>query len=269
MQEFLPNTYPAGAANPCPLCPAGFIYLASNGSSSRHAGQFQLRRRLRNGLTASAQYTLSTATDNAAAFSGAALSGASIAQDWLDLDAEHGRSSFDQRHLMTAQFQYTTGIGVSGGALLDGLTGALVKGWTFTSQLSAGSGLPLTPVYLNSVSGTGVTGTIRAQLTGASTDPPSGYYLSPLAYTTPASGHWGNAARNSVTGPAQFSLNAGIARTFPWGDRLNLDWRIDAINVLNRVTYAGVNTLVGSPQFGLANRANPMRKVQTSLRLRF
>jgi hypothetical protein len=269
MQEFLPNTYPSGAFNPCPACPSGFIYLASNGTSSRHAGQFQLRRRLRDGLTASAQYTLSKATDNAAAFGGAALNGASIAQDWLDLDAETGPSSFDQRHLLTAQVQYTTGVGVRGGALLDGLTGSLVKGWTFTSQLSVGSGLPLTPVYLNSVSGTGVTGTIRAQLTGASTDAPAGYYLNPAAYTTPAAGHWGNAGRNSVTGPSQFSLNAGVARTFPWGDRWNLDWRVDAINVLNRVTYAGVNMLVGSPQFGLANRANPMRKVQTSLRLRF
>ena len=58
-------------------------------------------------------------------------------------------------------------------------------------------------------------------------------------------------------------------RTFRWGERLNLDWRVDATNVLNRVTYAGVNTIVGSPQFGLPNRANQMRKLQTSLRLRF
>ena len=98
---------------------------------------------------------------------------------------------------------------------------------------------------------------------------PSGFYLNPAAYAPPAPGRWGNAGRNSVTGPAQLGLNAGISRTFPWGDRLNLDWRIDASNVLNRVTYAGVNALVGSPQFGLPTRANPMRKLQTSLRLRF
>ena len=93
--------------------------------------------------------------------------------------------------------------------------------------------------------------------------------LNPAAYTAPQPGRWGNAGRNSVTGPAQFGLNAGVTRTFPWGDRLNLDWRIDATNVLNRVTYSGVNTIVGSPQFGLPNRANTMRKMQTSLRLRF
>ena len=66
MQEFLPNTYPAGASNPCPACPAGFVYLTSNGNSTRHAGQSQLRRRLRNGFTASVQYTLSKAIDDAA-----------------------------------------------------------------------------------------------------------------------------------------------------------------------------------------------------------
>src|SRR5262249_23364993 len=72
LQEFLPNTYPIGAVNPCPSCPSGFVYLTSNGSSSRQAGQVLLRRRLRNGLTASVQYTLSKATDDAAAaFAGA------------------------------------------------------------------------------------------------------------------------------------------------------------------------------------------------------
>ena len=78
---------------------------------------------------------------------------------------------------MTAQFQYTTGVGVGGGTLLDGLKGSLLKGWTVTSQLNAGSGLPLTPVYLTSVPGTGVTGTIRPDATGA-IDPVSSELLS-------------------------------------------------------------------------------------------
>ncbi len=270
MQEFLPNTYPAGALDPCPACPSGFVYLTSNGSSSRHAGQFQLRRRLRNGLTATVQYTLARADDDAAAFLGASLNGSAIAQDWLDLDAERAPSNFDQRHQVTAQFQYTTGMSVTGGALMGGLAGSLFRGWTVTSQLTAGSGLPLTPLYLSPVRGTGVTGTIRAGLTGAPVEAvPAGLYANPAAYGPPAAARWGSAGRNSVTGPSQFNLNAGIRRTFPWGDRLNLEWGLDAINVLNRVTYAGVNMLVGSPQFGLPTSTNSMRKIQSVLRLRF
>ena len=46
VQEFLPNTYPVGAVDPCPSCPSGFAYMTSNGNSTREAGQIQLRRRL-------------------------------------------------------------------------------------------------------------------------------------------------------------------------------------------------------------------------------
>jgi hypothetical protein len=269
MQEFLPNTVPRGAPNPCPACPAGFVYLTSNGDSNRQTGQLQLRRRLRNGLTATVQYTLSKATDDAGAFTGVSMSGSAIAQDWRHLDAEWGPSNFDQRHLLTAQFQYTSGVGAGGGSLVDGPRGSLLRGWTFTSALAAGSGLPVTPVYLTSVNGTGVTGTIRPDVTGTPANAAAGYFFNPAAYAAPAPGTWGNAGRNSLTGPKQFSLDAGIGRTFMWGDRLNLDWRLSATNVLNRVTYAVVNTIVGSPQFGLPTLANPMRKVQASLRLRF
>ncbi|HXH23871.1 MAG TPA: hypothetical protein VNI78_01405, partial [Vicinamibacterales bacterium] len=267
MQQFLPNTYPIGAVNPCPACPSGFRYLTSNGRSIRHAGQVQLRRRLRNGLTASVQYTLADARDDASAFSG--LNVTAVAQDWRDPAADWAPSSFDQRHKVEVQFQYTTGVGVAGGTLLDGLRGALFKGWTITSQLTAGSGLPLTPVYFAPVPGTGFVGTLRPMLTGASTTPAAGSYLNPAAYAVPPPGQWGNAGRNSVRGPAQFAVNAGVSRTFPWGDRLNLEWRVDATNVFNQVTYATVDTVVGSPQFGLPTLANPMRKLQTTIRLRF
>jgi hypothetical protein len=270
MQQFLPNTFPVGASNPCPTCPAGFRYLTSSGHSLRQAGQVQLRRRLRNGFMATVQYTFARATDDAAAFGGATLDGSALAQDWLDLDAEYGPASFDQRHLVTAQLEYTTGAGIAGGTLVDGLKGRLFKDWTFVVQLATGSGLPLTPLYLTAVPGTGVLGPIRAATTGASPDEsPEGYYLNPAAYTVPAAGQWGNAGRNSVGGPAQFALNASVTRTFRMGDRLNLDWRVDATNVLNQVTFASVNTLVTSPQFGLPDRANDMRKLRTSLRVRF
>jgi hypothetical protein len=270
LQEFLPNTEPLGDVNPCSTCPAGFVYLTSGGQSNRQTGQLQLRRRLRNGLSATVQYAMSKATDDAGAFTGVRLDGAAIAQDWRNLDAEEGPSNFDQRHLLTAQLQYTTGAATSRGGMLDGMRGRLFNGWTVTSQLVAGSGLPLTPVYLTSVSGTGVTGTIRPDVTGASTDSvPAGFFLNPSAYAAPAVGRWGTAGRNSVVGPRQFSLDAGVGRSFLWGDRLTLDWRINATNVLNRATYANVNTIVGSPQFGLPTLANPMRKVQSSVRMRF
>jgi len=269
MQMFLPNTFPPGAENPCASCPAGFRYLTSDGRSLRHAASIQVRRRLSGGFTSTVQYTLAKSMDNAAAFGGATLEGSALMQNWLDPEAEYARSTFDQRHLVTASVEYTTGVGVNGGTLVDGWKGRLIKDWTFTATISAGSGLPLTPVYFAPVGGTGIVGSLRADATGVPNHPAPGAYANAAAFAAPASGQWGSASRNSITGPSTFLLNAGVTRTFRVNSRLNLDWRLDATNILNRVTYANVNTLVTSPQFGLPNRANDMRKVRAAIRVRF
>jgi hypothetical protein len=268
-QESLPNTFPSGALNP-----SGYVYLTSNGNSVRHAGQIQLRRRLRSGLTGTVQYTYSRAFDDAPLMSGgivtASQGGGAIAQNWLDLRAERAPSSFDQRHQLNIQMQYTTGMGVAGGALMRGWKGSLFKGWTSSIQLTVGSGLPLTPVYFMAVKGTGVTGNLRPDVTGvSSSNAPPGLFLNPAAFSTPLEGHWGNAGRNSITGPSQFSLNSSLGRNFIVHDRYTIDLRIDATNALNHVTVKSWNAIVGSAQFGLPNSVNPMRSIQTTLRVRF
>ena len=271
MQAFLPNTYPAGAANPCADCPAGFLYVSSSGRSLRHAAQFTLRRRLHNGLTATAQYTLAKSVDDAATFSNTTVTPASldVAQDWLDLDAERGPSAFDQRHLVTAQFHYTTGVGVAGGTLTDGVRGALFKDWTIVARLGAGSGLPVTPVSFRTVTGTGFVG-VRPRLTGVPPQPaPRGAYANAAAYAAPLPGTWGDAGRRSIRGPRAFSLDAGVSRVFRLRGRLNLECGLTAANVLNRVTFAAIDTVITSPQFGLPTSANAMRRLHTTFRLRF
>lgn len=270
MQAFLPNTQAPGSPETTPG-PSGFIYVTSSGTALRNAAQFTLRRRLYAGLMASFQYTLAKATDDASTFNNGAItpSSLSIAQDWLDLNAERGPSSFDQRHRIDAQFQYTTGVGLKGGTLVDGFWGSLWKDWTVAAQLGAGTGLPFTPVSFLSVAGTGVVG-IRPALTGISTVPvDAGSYANPAAFVTPAAGIWGNAGRNSLRGPAQFSLDMSVARVFRVGPRLNFEWRLAATNVLNRVTFTTVDAVVGSPQFGLPTFANPMRALQMTMRVRF
>ncbi len=62
------------------------------------------------------------------------------------------------------EVQYTTGMGLHGGTLVNGWKGALFKEWTVATQIDAGTGLPLTPVYPAAVRGTGVTGPHPARL---------------------------------------------------------------------------------------------------------
>jgi hypothetical protein len=301
MQEFLPNTYPLGGPNPCPTCPTGFTYLASNGNSTREAGVLQLRRRLHSGLAATLQYTFSKSIDDDALLGGngqvsgtagpanpnqggapagsggasssqpsAPAASAAVAQNWMNLRAERSLSNFDQRHAVSFQMQYTTGMGLHGGTLVNGWRGALFKQWTAVTQITAGSGLPLTPVYPALSGGTGLTGYLRPQVTGAPLyAAPSGLFLNPAAFAAPLPGQWGNAGRNSITGPAQFVLGASLGRTFQLSDRFSLDLRVDANNALNHVTYPSWNTTVTGALFGLPPFANPMRSMQTTVRVRF
>jgi trimeric autotransporter adhesin len=269
IQRSLPNSYPEGAVNPCATCPSGFVYQGSNGTSIRHAGQIQLRRRLRNGLAAELRYVFSKSIDDAALGTSQG-GGATIAQNWLDLRAERQLSNFDQRHLLTFQAQYTTGSGVFHSVLLNGWRGAILKEWTIAGQLMLGSGLPLTPVYPIALPGTGIVGIIRPSRTAAPIDEaPPGLFLNPAAYMPPPAGEWGDAGRNSIAGPNQFSLDVSLGRTFRLRDLFTFDFRLDGSNILNHVTFPSWNTTINSSQFGLPDRSNPMRKIRANLRVSF
>ena len=283
-QEILPNSYPTGEDNPCPDCPSGFVYQTSGGNSTRQAGQLQLRRRMRNGFSASLTYTYSKSIDDdaylgglghvtasGASQGGAASSGSgTIAQNWLDPQAERSLSTFDQRHLLNVTAQYTTGEGLGGGTLMSGWRGRVLKEWTVLTTITRGTGLPETPIYPAAVSGTGYTGSIRPDLTGASIyNSSANAHLNAAAYTAPLPGQWGTAGRDSITGPGQFSLDSSLQRIFRPHGRLSLDFHVDATNLLNHGVISSWNTTVGNAQFGLPVSANPMRSLRAAIRLRF
>jgi hypothetical protein len=212
------------------------------------------------------RYTLTDATDNASGFSGPG--GGQPAQDWLNLDAERGPSAV-QRHRLEVTANYTTGQTPGTGSMLTGTLGKLLVGWGLSVQLQTGSGTPYTPTY-RFTSVAGVTGSVRGSLTGLPIDDaPDGYYANPAAFAPPAPGTWGTAGRNSIRGPAQFSLNGGVSKNFQLMTNRQLTWQIQVTNLLNQVTYSTIDTSVGSPQFGLPLAANGMRRINTSVAMSF
>ena len=65
------------------------------------------------------------------------------------------------------------------------------------TSITAGTGLPLTPVYFAAVGGTGVTGSIRPDYTGAPLyAAPAGRFLNPGRLHRARGGAWGNAGRD-------------------------------------------------------------------------
>jgi hypothetical protein len=294
VQQFLPNTYPIGESTPCPQCPTGFVYQTSNGDSTRQSGSIQLRRRLRSGFTANLLYTYSKSIDDDATLGGQGpvpaggvtptVPAATIAQNWLNLKGERGLSTFDQRNLLNASIQYTSGMGLHGGTLLAGWRGTLLKEWTVATTITAGSGLPQTPIYEAAINGTGLVGSRPDRASGSIYAGSDGHFLNLAAYAPPQPGQWGTAGRDSIIGPGQFSLNASFSRTFRVAKRYNLDIRVDSTNLLNHVVYSSWDTTLNpitdprpnsvftpslNPLFGLPAAANAMRSMQVTARLRF
>ncbi|MEZ2348837.1 carboxypeptidase regulatory-like domain-containing protein [Terriglobus sp. RCC_193] len=283
-QEFLPNTYAPGGTPTCASCPRGFVYRTSYANAIRHAGEIQLRRRLRSGFTATLDYLYAHSIDNAAFLGGggtnaSAVSSAltayqtpaeSVAQNWQNLRAERSRSSFDQRHLLKFTLQYTSGTGMGGGTLMTGWRGKLLKQWTIASSFSAGSGLPQTPIVVSTIPGTGFTNILRPNRTGADLyAAPAGYHLNSAAYATPSNGQFGNSGRYSIEGPNAITLDSSLARVFKFRDPYSFELRVDSTNLLNHVVYTGWVTTTNSTTFGLPASAKDMRQFQLSGRLRF
>ncbi len=259
-QTLLPNTAPSGArANGLP---SGYIYEQSNGNSIYHGATFQLQRRFRNGVSANVLYTHSKAIDNAVQ-----------AQNYLDTAAERALSSTSRPNVLNVNWQYSTAVGRGGGMLIQGWKGTLLKDWTFTNAISLGSGMPLTPTVggvRSTTTGSGITGSLRADATGLPVDSAApGQPFNYLAFAIPAPGQWGNAGRDTIIGPSQFSLNGSLGRTFRVTERKSIDLRFDATNALNHVTFTRFNTTIGSNTLGQLSNPSNMRSLTATLRFRF
>jgi hypothetical protein len=65
------------------------------------------------------------------------------------------------------------------------------------------------------------------------------------------------------------TASASVGRSFPFGDRRSLEFRLDASNVLNHVNISSLGTVINANNYGLPLAAGAMRSVSAVLRFRF
>jgi hypothetical protein len=235
-----------------------FTYDESVGNSIYNAGQLRLTRRFATHMSFNMIYTLSKSLDDTST-----LNSNSVVQWENNLALERGLSSFDQRHNLRLNYQLQSPVS----AQRNGFGWNLLRGWTIGGTFTASSGMPYTAVVIGDTAGTGVIGTLRAQATGSPVT--GGEFFNLAAFTTPASGTYGDAARNTIPGIPYYSLTGSFFRSFRIDDKRRIEFRIDSINPLNSVEIHGINTTVGSINYGIATSAYAMRSVTATARLRF
>jgi hypothetical protein len=247
----------------------GFTYDSSEGNSILHSLQVRVIRRMRRGVSTNLLYTWSKSIDNASNIGGA---GNVVAQDDRNLAAERGLSIFDQRHQLSWTGMINSPFGERGFFLKDkSLAARVLQDWNLMTVVTANSGRPFTARVLGNVSdagGTGASGSSRADATGLPVS--GGSRLFNLdAFTTPPSGRFGNAGRNTIRGPGAITVNMALGRSFTLSDRKRLEIRGSADNVFNQVNYTSIGTVVNALNYGLYTATAPMRTMNVSLRLRF
>jgi hypothetical protein len=80
---------------------------------------------------------------------------------------------------------------------------------------------------------------------------------------------YGNAGRNSLTGPSYASLDAVIARRLLLTPGRALELRLEIFNALNRKNYQIPDSFVDRATFGQSLSAFPPRQLQLAARFTF
>jgi hypothetical protein len=247
------------------------------GKSSYNSLQTTFNRRMANGLTFMINYTFSKEMDDLA---GNRYPGANY--------LEYSVGALYRKHVLTSTAVYRLPFG-NGRAFNPSNTVArlLVSDWQVSGIFSVTSGAPLsvtgtcqgfgvidascypnmTPGYSGNIHPNGRPHTIAdAQNTNLRT-------IDLAAFTNPANGAYGNAARTAAFGlfaPHITNIDASVRKDIPIHEAIHFALQADVFNLPNRAYFAAPTTGTGSANFGLyASTSNQARKFQFSGRVTF
>ena len=263
--------------------------------SHYHGLTASLRKRFENNLQFQLSYTWGKSLDtNTRANSGDVSGAASEPQDTYDIAANYGPSD----HHVSQSFRFNWAY-----ALPSGDLGTMFRGWQLQGIISLNTGSPL---QVNNGGGAGLTDYNRDRARGQERpnvapgrEPNSvrangrdpAQYFDPTAYKLHAKGSFGNAGRNTLTGPGVATVDLSFLKDTDLSENLSLQFRAEifnlfdranfgtrgmGLNVFNRATGAldpdtGIPTTVGrnSTAGRITETGTTSRQIQFALRLIF
>jgi hypothetical protein len=250
-------------------------YLCNCSDNNYHSLQAKLTKRFTRGYSLLATYTLQRIRNHG------------TDQYFFDRDLEYGAPSWARTHLFTLASNIELPFGKGRRYLSDasGFTDALVGGWQFNVAANLASGRHLNVEYRDAGQDRD-TGPNRPNVVGDINEGGGSkdrwFNTTPIgtagsAFSRPERGTFGDMERGSLIGPGMWNVDASLFKRFQLGGVRNLEFRIEATNVFNHVTWGDPDTTIGvpgndNPNAGRITSVGPNwqpRNLQFALRFQF
>ena len=267
-----------GLFQPNPDFSFNFLLTGNTAHSNYHALQIQYRRPLSARVQALLNYTWSHSLDNASQDGVVAVS-----HTVISAARDYANSDFDVRHSFAGAVTLSLPP-----ASKSGVLSILTQNWSLDTVIVVRTGFPFNAALL--FGGPAGAGLSRPDLVSGqavwipNAAAPGGKSLNGAAFTIPPAGQQGTEPRNDIAGFGLTQVDLSIARKFAITNRLNLQFRADAFNVLNHPNFASPLGFVQLGSFFLSSTRmlnqglgglNPLfqqggpRSLQLSLKLTF
>jgi len=271
---------PAGAPKANPALANTWTWF-SVGNSSYHALQVDLRRRFSHGLSVRGMYTLSKSLDDGDSLNQTTAGNApGLVSNPFNLAADKGLATYDARNVGVVNVLYDLPFG-RGRVLardVEGWRNLLISGWTLSSIVTAQSGFPFTPQLSYNPSNNGDTRNpvrpfLNPNFKGSVILGNPNQWLNPNAFIAPpsASGFYGNLGRDTFIGPGLATWDFSVLKNTRIRESLNLQFRAEIFNLLNRTNFNTPNLIVFTPPTasnptGLSGTAGAITSTSTTAR---
>ena len=285
----LPDQYdaaPSQSLRPYPMYQNVNAQSPYLGDSYYDSLQATFSKRFSSGGTLLANYSWSKFLSNSESTQSQVESHAEgLIQDYTNLRAEVSYLSFDVPHRLVVSYILDLPFG-NGKRFLSNSSGvvqSLVAGWNATGINSFQSGYPLAIIATNNnLANLYGAGQIRPNVVAGCNKKIGGSIgnqgrlgtptLNAACFTAPAANAFGNEPRTdgALRGQGVDNWDFSVGKTTPIHENINLVFRAEAFNVVNRVQFGDPNVNSASSIFGvITNQNNQPRLIQFSLRANY
>jgi hypothetical protein len=203
--------------------------------------QITLKRRYAKGLTYEIAYTFSRSEDlgSSDGFGG-------VAQNPYNLWLERGPTNWNLPQMFSGGVVYEIPFGMgrkyqTGSKPLD----AIIGGWQLNSLVQFTSGAPYGITVCGDGANVGRSDCyLRPNVVGSPdiSNPSPSAWFNAAAFAAPAQYTYGTLSRNPYRGEAYKNVDLSVFRDFPIHEQMKLQFRAEAFNALNMVTFSNPST---------------------------